>query len=246
MRFNIAYGSVMGSHHHRSMKNNQDAYRYIEKDDIQVGVVCDGCGSCQFSEIGANYGASYFSSQLIKYGEALLDSEDPNFKLSDLITVVRSYMISDLSIKKLNNPEFTQSYLFTIVGFLRIKDKVCIFHEGDGYYEINGDPTLIDEQNQPSYIAYSVLGRVGKMHTHTFDVKDVQSFIVATDGMQHYLERGHETSEIFDQEFMFENPAILERYLRKLNAPSIKLKDGEIQKSGYQLFDDFTLIVGKL
>ena len=241
--FDIAYGSVVGSHHHRAMKNNQDAYRYIDKDVIQVGVVCDGCGSCPYSEIGANYGASYLTTQLVKYGEALLDSGD--FKLADLVTVVRSHMIADLGLHKLNNPEFTQSYLFTIVGFLRIRDKICIFNEGDGYFEINGEATMIDENNQPGYIAYNVLGRVGKMHIETFDVGRVKDFIIATDGMQHFLEKGHRTIDILEQEFLFENPAILERYLRKLNAPSIKLKDGEIQKSGYQLFDDFTLIVGK-
>ena len=55
--FELAAGSIRGREHLRLGRNNQDAYAILSNEQYTVAVVCDGCGSGQHSEVGAQIGA---------------------------------------------------------------------------------------------------------------------------------------------------------------------------------------------
>ena len=62
--FESAGGSVTGRNHIKAGKNNQDAYDIFSDDHCTLAVVCDGCGSCPHSEVGAKIGAKLWLTTL--------------------------------------------------------------------------------------------------------------------------------------------------------------------------------------
>jgi len=47
-QFAISAGSVVGAHHRKVFKNNQDALSVVENEHGLVAIVCDGCGSGKY------------------------------------------------------------------------------------------------------------------------------------------------------------------------------------------------------
>lgn len=63
--FDVAAGSVTGRDHVLAGKNNQDAWAYRHCDESLVAVVCDGCGSGKYTEIGARVMANAVASTVM-------------------------------------------------------------------------------------------------------------------------------------------------------------------------------------
>lgn len=57
-------GRVIGRDHILRAANCQDAFALIERPEVLVGVVCDGCGEGAHSEVGATLGAAFISAQI--------------------------------------------------------------------------------------------------------------------------------------------------------------------------------------
>lgn len=241
-KFKFAAGTCIGSDHHRAMKNSQDAISLLNlNDDTTIGIVADGCGSCKHSEVGAKYAVEFIQRQFQNYYKYANSKE---FILTDVILLyIRDRLIQDLkSLKVKFESEFNEYFLFTIVGFLTNSiGELLIFHEGDGYYEVNGESFVIEQNNRPSYLAYNVNSQVSELTIRKFNIENVNNFLISTDGIDYYKQR-YNVDEFYNPE-IFDNPQSLSRYLKVLNQPSIKLKDGEISKSGYKLHDDISLIV---
>lgn len=64
-RFEIAGGSVIGRDHLLYNKPNQDAYYYEVRDNIIAGVVCDGCGSTPYSQVGSSLASKMIIKKLL-------------------------------------------------------------------------------------------------------------------------------------------------------------------------------------
>ena len=174
--FEIAFGTIVGTDHMKTFKNNQDAYAYKSGENYIVACVADGCGSSKYSEFGAKFGANFFVNAVANIIQSLSQndintlSQKENLRfpyfddvrldmLSNMRTLANS-MGSDL------NQIINDFFLFTMVATVITPWGTDIVSIGDGYTAVNGEefdieiPKTEDSilQNAPPYVAYNITG----------------------------------------------------------------------------------------
>lgn len=187
MPLDIAYGSVVGKDHISTGKvlvgrNNQDAYvvRITSSpgrlNDVTVGIVCDGCGSGDHSEVGAWICAKTLAVMIangVKQWPGELTQRDVTHLLErcrrDLLATIR---LQAGSFGGSLSWTINHFFLFTVVGVLWTRQVVCIFSIGDGVYCISPSPQgggveYLGEyeyvslgpfpNNSPPYLAYDLV-----------------------------------------------------------------------------------------
>lgn len=183
--FEIASASVMGSDHAQPLlrKNNQDARYYIDQKigliDGIVAIVCDGCSSSEYSEVGAHIGTRLIAETIKKYYQHYagqmrslrnsLCSHDSveiiNFPYWEAIRKEVLVKISDIALA-LCGSEVTRFskiindyFLFSTVGALITPWGASVFAIGDGEMIINGHRIgpIKFEKNEPPYLAYALV-----------------------------------------------------------------------------------------
>lgn len=265
-RFEVAGGSVIGRDHILYNKPNQDAYYYEIRDNIIAGVVCDGCGSTPFSQVGA----SLASKMIIK---TILDIYKKNPKEKMILENCKNKLIDNLlTIAKEISHNYLLAirdyFLFTIVGFIVINNKYSIFTIGDGVFCINGNSTILTaEGNAPPYISYNFYDR--KYFEEEFiklfsgftiqaesSIDEIESLLVGTDGVTDILqnkeyvipikqEKIGDLSQFWTNDYLFKKTNALNKRLQIINQ-SGELIDWENKKIEYLngcLRDDTTMIV---
>lgn len=152
----VRAGQIIGRDHLARQANCQDSYALIERDAYLIGVVCDGCGEGQHSEVGATLAAPYLADQLA----CLLDKGEALERLPDLsgdkaLNFLRSLLGV---IRPSNNAAFIKDYfLFTLLGMVVTPTAGIIFAAGDGTIMINDQVMIRDQSNTPEYLAYRLL-----------------------------------------------------------------------------------------
>ena len=202
-QFAISAGSVVGAHHRKTFKNNQDAFAVVESEHGVIAVVCDGCGSGKYSEVGAQLGAKYIVNYLAQQlhvdsevGAELKIDRLAEFKheWQPLLAGLQQHAVEFLTtIAKNLCPceQFSESilnhFLFTIIGVVITKYQCVVFSFGDGVFSVNGEVTVIDQNNTPEYLGYGVLSEE-KRWQFEFEIQkiiptaEVESLLIATDG----------------------------------------------------------------
>ncbi|MEM9213021.1 MAG: protein phosphatase 2C domain-containing protein [Cyanobacteria bacterium P01_F01_bin.150] len=217
----IAAGSVQGHVHRRKGQNNQDAFawRYLElptiedKDSVEsssypqqagntgaIAVVCDGCGSGPFSEVGARLGAKWVVNAVAAQLQVRADITDPQLwrrvqqdvlgKMRSLITTLQP------SSSDITNWSIIQSYLlFTVIGAVMTPETTLVFGVGDGVFAVNDDVFSIGpfSNNAPPYLAYGLMpeGYTSfipeklqfAMH-YQAPTSEVRSILIGSDGVE--------------------------------------------------------------
>lgn len=176
-----AAASVTGARHLRIARNGQDAAAVWAGEGCGAAVVCDGCSSGPFSEIGARLGAQLF----IKLISDALVSERPR----DLWPAARARLGAELerivdSMPGSRERAVHDHFLFTIVAAAWRDDEVAVWALGDGGYAL-GDRVIElgpFPNNQPPYLGYDLLGSPQPSHLEVADAS-CGSVMVATDGI---------------------------------------------------------------
>jgi len=194
--FEIAFGSVSGSDHRRSDKNNQDAICCQETEDSIVAVICDGCSEGKHSEIGARLGANILV-QLIHHYFSNCGS-DP-WRFHDALESSRIHTIARLrGLATLMSSEkdliqlIIDCFLFTVVGVYIDNRVATIFSIGDGVHIVNDVVTELGPfpNNEPPYLAYGGLIKSSEKEL-VFDLRQqifrgtdgINSILIGTDGV---------------------------------------------------------------
>ncbi|AFY68871.1 hypothetical protein Pse7367_0566 [Thalassoporum mexicanum PCC 7367] len=180
--FEVASGSVMGRHHRLNGKNNQDASYYATNDAAMAAVVCDGCGSCQHSEVGAKLGAKLVVNTLLQMlvcppGGKVADPTNNFFwqllkqnlvEQLGRVAIALAGFCPQPDTRFANHPQaylpevkqvITDYLLFTVVGALITPQITVLFSIGDGLVCLNEQTIRIGPfpGNAPPYIAYALL-----------------------------------------------------------------------------------------
>jgi serine/threonine protein phosphatase PrpC len=268
--FEFATGSVVGTYHTRTNKNNQDSFFYVEHQDHIIGVVCDGCGSGEYSEVGANIGGPALAWELSASGIHKAGN-DPS-KIDELLKRVRILVSSRLSkcASRVGLPyveSVSDYFLFTVVAFVIGREYTYIISIGDGFYALNQKQVTLGpfENNAPPYIAYNLvadrLQGITKEELcfvvhEVISTPEVKSIVLGTDGVDDLIEAeskkipGKEElvgpmSQLWENDLFFNNHAALERRLCLINRTTSRInrKTKALQVERGHLKDDTTLVV---
>lgn len=208
--FAVAAGRVTGRAHQRLGHGCQDGLAWYAAADAVVAVVTDGCGSSQYSEVGARLGARLLVAALAKElgcqlgcepgrasgrpgapgatpeatPEATIDALLVQRACSDVLDhlrVLARAMGGDLA------HTVSEHFLFTIVGAVVTPARTLVFALGDGIIAINGAVHVIGPfpGNCPPYLGYRLLdpGATTELSFQAVEpTAAIDSLLLATDG----------------------------------------------------------------
>jgi hypothetical protein len=268
--FECATGSVMGTYHSRTNKNNQDSFFYIEHNEFIIGVICDGCGSGKYSEVGANMGGPALAWELGVSGihKAGNDIE----KINDVLERVRKLTVSRLATCAFHIgipiiESVREYFLFTIIAFIISREYTYVISIGDGSYALNQKLITIGpfKNNAPPYIAYDLVSdhlqgiteeELSFVVNEVIPTPEVKNIVLATDGIDDLIKAedkkipGKEelvgpVSQFWNNDLFFKNHAALERRLCLINRTTnrINRRTNALQVERGCLTDDTTLVV---
>lgn len=272
--FEIAGGSVIGREHRLAGRNNQDAYYWMKTDNLIIALVCDGCGSSQYSEVGARLGARLVAEVILKNASQLTSqSTVTKDDFSDFLEGVRREALAHLSVLAIAmGSDFKETindyFLFTVLGAIMTPSITAIFSLGDGIYWINGQMFEIGpfENNEPPYLAYSLVNSSLGLPPEflQFQVQNilptdqVQSLLIATDGIHDFVKSADKkmpakeelvgpVSQFWQEDGYFANQDKIRRKLFLVNRDIVTYNRQEHQlvRENGLLRDDTTMVVAR-
>lgn len=246
MGFEIAGGTATGRSHALAGRPNQDAYAWFADGDVLAAAVCDGCGSGAHSEVGARLGARIVTARL-----AALLAEGASPDAPSLLEDVRTDLLRTLAdVASAMGGRLaevvSEHFLFTVIGLVIKGERGCVFAAGDGIVALNGEVIRLGPfpRNEPPYPGYGLLGSAGAPALsilRAFDVRDVRSILLGTDGAADLTE----LPSFWGDDRHFQNRDAIRRRLALLNREVVKPDWNErrmVRQAGL-LEDDTTLIV---
>jgi hypothetical protein len=260
-QFEIAAGSVIGRYHLRIGKNNQDSYYILNnyEKEITIAVVCDGCGSCLHSEVGAKIGANLVVNVInATWNNQSLDDQFWQEVHQNIIEKLRNIITNfndDLLLLVSNY------FLFTIVGAIITPSETVTFAIGDGIIAVNDEIITIDEfpDNAPPYLAYKLFNPNSQKYDfqiyHRLPTAEVNSILIGTDGVKDLInneqqrlpgktEQVGNLSQFWQEDRYFKNSDMIRRRLSLINQEITKpnWENHCLEKIPGLLSDDTTLI----
>ena len=263
LNFEFASGSIIGKYHIKTGKNNQDATCiHTNRHGQIVAVVCDGCGSSPYSEVGARIGSKIIARHLSFCNTECNDLEErKEVILHDLDGMART-------IDCLDPVSSVGDYLlFTCIAVIINDDKTLIVSIGDGTIVLNSEVTHLGpfEGNAPPYISYNLIKDylrsdhnmdLGFKILHHIPTASVENILIGTDGLDDFEENSNNNmpgkdkkvgplSQFWEDDLYFNNLQAINRKLSMVNNTSIKFDRGVggIKTEVGYLNDDTSLIV---
>ncbi|MBK8259706.1 MAG: protein phosphatase 2C domain-containing protein [Polyangiaceae bacterium] len=260
-RFEVAGGSVSGRAHFLAGKPNQDAFLTLEKNGFVVGLVADGCGSGERSEVGAWLGVHTMANEIVSHKGA--DLENPTFWDRVEKAVISTLDKTARSMGDLTEELVHRFFLFTVLGVVATNRQVAVFSLGDGVWAVNGKVNVIGPfpGNAPPYLGHALLRSDrplwGKLIVQdVLPAQKVESVLIATDGAADWedlrsrllpgtREMVGPLSDVWQNDRYFSHPDALRRKLARMNRVTTKpnWETRVLEREGGLLEDDTTLWV---
>lgn len=262
--FEVAGGSVLGRNHRLAGKNNQDALCCLRAHGYTVAVVCDGCGSGDHNEVGAQIGARLVATSLLRKVRRQSVEMTPT-DIGALLDTTCYAVLKRLRLlaKELGTPlawTINNYLLFTVVGALLTPHSAVFFSLGDGLIVVNEEILELGPfpNNAPPYLSYGLVetslppALSGFQVQRTLPIAELDSFLIGTDGVSDLIEAQHKNvpgrhntvgplCQFWQEERFFHNPDMIRRRLAGFNRDVVQ---GENRCNGL-LPDDTTLLVGR-
>jgi len=247
-------GSVMGSYHRNSYKNNQDAGFIAENESGLMAVVTDGCGSGKYSEVGARLVARFLCHRglellvLEKNGMEFRDGLLEELRREALNFVKQTAQSLGGSFSQVINDYF----LFTVIGAVITDEKVLVFSLGDGCFSVNGQVTVVDQDNLPRYLAYALVSSVVlsedkhflDFQTHVeMGIDELDSLVLATDGATDLQDRAEESISILGEDVPVGDLTQFETNPKYLKNASLLQKDLVVRGVNKGILRDDTTVI---
>ena len=220
-------GSHIGSKHQQLDINNQDACivdtfcSRVTKKRYYYGVLSDGCtGMPMFSrtEVGSNLLTTFLFGEiqkLLRTGASPESIVDGLFqRCAQTINAVTNLIVPptvhwpypiDFSGKHAfrNDLDATQRFQVdyfsaTIIGFIADNEDIIVFSSGDGIIMVNDQIDIIDQNDEPDYIANSLYKPAKKFESKQYRMEDIDTFGIMTDGMKHLTADPELLTQIFE------------------------------------------------
>lgn len=206
----------MGATHARLRRSNQDAWSFASTPSGVAAVVADGCGSGQFSEVGARIGAGVLSQALVAE-IARTPSSDHRTRFANAVEALVGTLRSLISALGGSPREMVrQHFLFTLVGVLADAHEVAVFAVGDGVVVIDGRVVRLGPfpDNAPPYLAYRLFddAPIPEVTWPVISAADeIQTLLLGTDGLSAFSDEA--LSALATDARLFDNQDALRRRL---------------------------------
>lgn len=233
-----------------------------------IAVVCDGCGSCVHSEVGAQLAAKWVITCL----DRQCQRSRPNLQAPDCWLELQRELLSQMrqvatGLGSDLKTVIWDYFLFTIVGAIITSETTVIFSLGDGVAMVNEEVLLQGTiaDNQPPYLAYGLFPNYFEMTeiqftVHVRSTAMVNTLMIGTDGVQDLGKTLNSSFaspdgvsdlmpamfEIFWQDNRyFQNPDQVRRYLARCNREIIRpnWQAHVLERQRGLLEDDTTLVL---
>jgi hypothetical protein len=234
--FEVAHGTITGSDHKWSGRNNQDSFHWLSNDKAIVAVVCDGCGGAKHSEIGSKIASRFLTEFIFE--------EIQNYQIlsithiNGIISHARYSLLNlaHYTASKINYHNFKQAlidyFLFTVIGVILTEENSIIFSAGDGVFIVNEKSTIIGPfpNNEPPYVTYELISD----SPQTFQIQqisptqNINNTLIGTDGVSDLIkcselnlpgkkEKVGLISQFWENDTYFKNPEMINRKLNLVN-----------------------------
>ena len=250
--FQIAGGTITGSEHVKSGKNNQDAFYWAVSENAIVAVVTDGCSDTPHSEVGAKIGAKIVADAVLMEAQSynniptglLPDPDRPDPFWHNVYVKVLSELSKISNATGIENQTIADYFLFTVVGALIRPETSSIFSIGDGVAFLNGAYGKIGPypNNAPPYLGYALLWKTPgqikpewlRFTTHSLlDTASVNSILIGSDGSEDLIraagnnipgknEKVGPINQFWEDDRYFKNPDMIRRKLTLINRASAR------------------------
>lgn len=265
--FELAGGTIMGRDHRLCQKNAQDDFTVIQAQQFLVGVVCDGCGSGDHSEVGSKIGSRIVANQLSDLALRMPGIFSPLYQARALLTLKNSILLELDRVVRTMGLDYAAAvedyFLFTIIAFVMTPEDTFILSAGDGVVFVNCGRFDIepDPGNKPRYLSYGLLRqdfRESQLLRSVTEAKtaDIESILLGTDGTLDLIaaekklipgkdEAVGPISQFWENDSFFKNPWSIQRRLALASRTVTRMdpEDGKvIEQPGY-LRDDTTVLV---
>ena len=157
--FLVAGAAIVGRAHAALGKNRQDAVAYARGSWGACGVVADGCGSGEASELGAILSAN---AMLVAVARSMAEGASPRDALLLGTIAVRDALATvalGCSEASARITFVAKHLLATVLAFVATRDGGAILAAGDGIARVDEHWFVFDEENAPRYIGYRVIER---------------------------------------------------------------------------------------
>lgn len=83
---------------------------------------------------------------------------------------------------------FRNDYLAaTMLGFLTDKDKIVLYKKGDGITLVDDTLTIIDQNDEPDYMAGSINSPGTGFEMEIYNISDISRLAICCDGLRHLM-----------------------------------------------------------
>jgi hypothetical protein len=252
-QFQAIAGSVQGRERQRIGVMNQDTYWIQRSENSLVAVVCDGCGSRPYSQVGSHLGSRLLGEALTQVNSGDIDWERLHRQVLDPIRDLAQSLGGDFSETILDY------FLFTCLGVVLTSENALFFACGDGVFGVNGKVSILDSSpdNAPPYLAYALLDPMMPKEFPSqyafrildrIPVSDIDTLWIGTDGVVDFIKVTQELepeAAFWDNPLFFEHPKGLQRYLNRLNQDKIQpnWEQQRLVRHKGSLPDDTTLVM---
>jgi hypothetical protein len=179
--FLVTGAAIIGRGHAALRKNKQDAVAYGCGSWGVCGVVADGCGSGDASELGAILSARAME---VAVARAMTQGASPREALLLGTTSVRDALASvalRCSDASTRAAFVAQHLLATVLAFVVTRDVGAILAAGDGIARADEEWFVFDEDNAPRYIGYRIIERQ-RVEPHVIELARPSLVAIGTDG----------------------------------------------------------------
>ena len=204
MNWNLNSALIIGRDHELAKKNRQDALSFFKEKDKIIGVVCDGCGESQFSEIGSSL-LSIFTLNLLKQIEYEITESSLSFQEhikilikrqleTEITRFIQKTMQSLLIETTIEEIDFIKDYFLSTILFFIINEHLSVVgHCGDGVIIVNKDIYTINQTGSPHYISYKCIPKevldkrsseLDFFNIEMYPTDSVSQIVIGSDGLE--------------------------------------------------------------
>jgi serine/threonine protein phosphatase PrpC len=202
IKWTVNSATIIGRDHELTKKNRQDFLTTYVSHNTIIGVVCDGCGESQYSEVGASLIGTFVVNYFKLYTRQSLSID---FKqslescFSDFLFSLQRCLLLYANQQVLDQISFLKEFMLSTCLFCVIlEDKMIVGHCGDGVVINNDEIKNIDQKGKPEYIAYKNIPKevletnpseLKFFEIEVLDLNKVNKIVIGTDGIVPIIEK---------------------------------------------------------